>query len=164
EGDSENKGDSKRDGDSKNKGNSKSKGDNKNEGDSKQEGNSENKGNSEREGNSKNKGNSKSKGDQKSEGDSKSKGDSENEGNIETGRLSRKEAEIVREADKALTLLHDEGSSIAFPESIGQMRDDMEQVVVLLAQKKTDIVTQGVEEDIIAALEEMIAALKKAQK
>lgn len=83
---------------------------------------------------------------------------------IEAGRLSRKEALIVVEVDAALTVLREEGSSVAFPEAIGQMREDMEQVVLRLSQAKADEITVGIEEEIIAALEEMIAALEKAQK
>jgi vacuolar-type H+-ATPase subunit H len=83
---------------------------------------------------------------------------------IESGRLSRKEAEIVGEADRALSVLREEGTSVAMPEAVGAMRDDMEQVVARLAQTKVGEVTQKVEEDVITALEELIAALKKAQK
>ena len=83
---------------------------------------------------------------------------------IEAGRLSRKEAEIVAEADRAQAVLHEEASAVAFPEAVDDMRDDMEQVVVRLAQSKVGTMTQATEEDIITALEEMIAALKKAQK
>jgi hypothetical protein len=61
-------------------------------------------------------------------------------------------------------VLHEEASAVAFPEAVTDMRDDMEQIVVRLAQSKVGSITQGVEEDVIAALEEMIAALKKAQK
>jgi hypothetical protein len=83
---------------------------------------------------------------------------------IEAGRLSRKESQIAAEADKALAVLREEGSAVAFPEAVAEMRDDMEQVVVRLAQAKVGDVTQGIETDIIAALEEMIASLQKAQK
>ncbi len=83
---------------------------------------------------------------------------------IEAGRLSRKEAEIVAEADRAQAVLHEEASAVAFPEAVDDMREDMEQVVVRLAQSKVGAMTQATEEDIITALEEMIAALKKAQK
>ncbi len=44
------------------------------------------------------------------------------------------------------------------------MRADMQQVVDRLSQAKVSQVTQGIELDIIATLEEMIDALKKAQK
>jgi hypothetical protein len=83
---------------------------------------------------------------------------------IEAGRLSRREAEIALEAEKALALLREEGSAVAMPEAVSQMHEDMQDVVVRLAQTKVDRRTQGLEEDIIAALEEMIEALQKAQK
>ena len=83
---------------------------------------------------------------------------------IESNRLSRKEAEIVLEADKALTLLHEDGTAVAFPEAVEQIRSDMEQVVQFLAAANVGSVTQSVEKDILTALEEMIAALQKAIK
>jgi hypothetical protein len=78
--------------------------------------------------------------------------------------LAFDERKIVMEADRALTLLREEGSSIAFPEAVEQMREDMEQVAERLADVKVDRITQGIEEDIIRALEEMIEALQKAQQ
>jgi hypothetical protein len=83
---------------------------------------------------------------------------------IEAGRLSGKEAEIVVEADKATLMLHDDGTAVAFPEAIRQMRQDMQQIVERLSEAKVGSITQGVEKDVIAALEEMLDALKKAQK
>lgn len=83
---------------------------------------------------------------------------------IEAGRMSVKEKQIVTEADKALEVLREEGSAVAFPEAVTEMRDDMETVAKRLAQSKVGEVTQGIEKDVIAALEEMIAALQKAQK
>jgi hypothetical protein len=81
---------------------------------------------------------------------------------IEAGRLSRSEAAIVLEADKALVLLREEGTSVAFPEAVEQMRQDMQQIVLRLAQVKVGDVTQALEEDVIEALEEAIAAVQKA--
>jgi hypothetical protein len=83
---------------------------------------------------------------------------------IESSRLSSKESQIVVEVDKAALLLHEDGGAVAFPEAVEQMRDDMQQVVSRLAGAKVGKITQGIEEDIIAALKEMVAALKKAQK
>jgi len=68
------------------------------------------------------------------------------------------------EALKALTLLKEEGSSIAFPATVDQMHEDMESVATRLADTKVDDITIGYEEDIIAALEEMIDALQQAQQ
>ncbi len=83
---------------------------------------------------------------------------------IEAGRLSGKESEIVVQCDKVLLLLHEDGTAVAFPEAVGQMRDDMQQVVLRLAEAKVGPITEAIEKDIIAALEEMIEALKKARK
>ncbi|MCX7826458.1 MAG: sigma-70 family RNA polymerase sigma factor, partial [Verrucomicrobiae bacterium] len=57
--------------------------------------------------------------------------------------------------EKALELLKEEGSSIAFPATIEQVHDDMEQVANRLADAKADEITVGIEEDIVAALEEL---------
>jgi hypothetical protein len=83
---------------------------------------------------------------------------------IEAGRLSSKEAEIDLEADKAMSLLRQDGTAVAFPEALGQLRQDIQQVVQRLAEAKVDKITQGIEEDIISSLEEMVQALQKAQK
>ena len=81
---------------------------------------------------------------------------------IGTGRLSSKQAKIVLEADKAFFLLREDGTAVAFPEAVAQMRDDMQQAAVRLGRNRVGKITQGLEEDILAALEEMIDALKKA--
>jgi hypothetical protein len=83
---------------------------------------------------------------------------------IATGRLSRKEGLIVREADRALVLLHEDGTSVAFPEAIEQARDDMQTISDRLRDVKVDMITQGLEEDVIAALEETLAAMQQALK
>jgi hypothetical protein len=83
---------------------------------------------------------------------------------IRAGRLAFDERKIAAEADRCLTLLLEEGSSVAFPEVVEQIRDDMEDVSARLAQSKVDRITQGLEEEIIAALEEMIEALQQAQQ
>ncbi|MGM0488678.1 MAG: hypothetical protein ACQESR_18215 [Planctomycetota bacterium] len=83
---------------------------------------------------------------------------------VRAGKLAFSQRKIVAEADRTLTLLLDEGSSIAFPEIVELMRDDMEEVAARLDQIKVDQITQGLEEDIIATLEELIEALQKAQQ
>ena len=83
---------------------------------------------------------------------------------IEAARLSRKESLIVRDADKALLLLREEGSSVAFPETVLQMREDMQQVTNRLGEVQVGVITQGLEQDIIEALEEAVAALETALK
>lgn len=88
----------------------------------------------------------------------------EHEIEISSGRLARQERVIVREADRALVLLREDGTTVAFPEAIQQARDDMQSVEKRLSEVKTGVITQGLEEDIIAALEETLAALQQAIK
>jgi hypothetical protein len=83
---------------------------------------------------------------------------------IEAGKLSREESLIAREADRAFLLLREEGSSVAFPETVSLMRDDMHQVTRRLTDLKVGEITQSLEQDIIESLEEMIAALEMAMK
>lgn len=83
---------------------------------------------------------------------------------IEAGRLSSRESEIVLEADKAMMVLRDDGTAVAFPEALAQARQDMQQVVDRLARAKVDQITQGLEQDIITALEEMLQAFQQARK
>lgn len=83
---------------------------------------------------------------------------------IPAGKLAVDQRKLVVEADKALNLLLEEGSSVAFPETVTQMRDDMQQVADRLDVAKVERITQDIEQDIIAALQELIEALQKAQR
>jgi hypothetical protein len=78
--------------------------------------------------------------------------------------LSDKEKAIVKEADTALELLRGEGSSVAFPVVFDFVRDLMMNVEKRLRKTDAGATTVATEEEIIASLEEMIDALKKARK
>lgn len=83
---------------------------------------------------------------------------------LKAGDLAFEEQKITLEADRAMLLLREEGSSVAFPEVVSQLREDTVRVSTRLGQSKIDLVTQGLQSDILAGLEEMIAALAKAQR
>ena len=83
---------------------------------------------------------------------------------IQSNKVALAERRIVDEADRAILLLVEEGSSVAFPEATEQMRGDMEQIAKQLSEANVSQMTVGLEEDVITALEEMIAALQQAQK
>ncbi len=83
---------------------------------------------------------------------------------IQNGKLSMQQRELAVQADKALTLLLDEGSSVAFPEVVEQVRDDMLQVAQRLNAGNPTRITQEIEEDIIDSLDYLIEALVKAQQ
>ncbi|WP_237228130.1 hypothetical protein [Rubinisphaera sp. JC750] len=76
-------------------------------------------------------------------------------------QLARDEQEIVLEADKALILLREEGTSVAFPEAVMQLREDMITVTERLNGFEVDDLTIAIEDDIIEALDEMVEALRK---
>lgn len=78
--------------------------------------------------------------------------------------LSDKEEEIIREANQAIGIIQAEGSAVAFAEVFFQVRGDMTNVAARLRKTDTGVVTQTIENDIIATLQEMIEALKKARK
>ena len=79
-------------------------------------------------------------------------------------QLSDREREITRESEKAIALLRGEGSAVAFPVAFEQVRDDSTHVTRRLGTVDVGTVTQVIEQDIIANLKEMIAALKKARQ
>ena len=83
---------------------------------------------------------------------------------IRSAKLSQEERKIVTEADRAIILLAEEGSSVAFPEATQQIRDDMEQIAERLTKSQVGELTQDYEQSVIEALEEMVAALQKARK
>lgn len=83
---------------------------------------------------------------------------------IEGLQLSSAEEKIGVEADQAIAVIDAEGSSVAFSEVFRQVRTDIGHVARRLARTNPGPETQLIEEDIIAALKEMIEALKKQQK
>jgi len=75
--------------------------------------------------------------------------------------LSRSQDEVALLAGKALTLLKEEGSSVAFPEAVVQIRDDMLTSARRLERVDVGEITQGIQKDIIESLEEILDALQK---
>jgi hypothetical protein len=86
------------------------------------------------------------------------------EGQLEAARLSREQTGIGNEAAKALVLIRDDGSAVAIPEALEQMRDDSGQAQARLARGDVGGTTRGILQDMIANLEEMLGALEKAQR
>ncbi|MCA9017963.1 MAG: hypothetical protein KDA77_21750, partial [Planctomycetaceae bacterium] len=76
-------------------------------------------------------------------------------------QLSREESLIGLEIEKAILLIKDEGSSVAFSESLSEVREDVQTVSYRLNRAQVGELTQEIEKDIISALEEMIEALQK---
>jgi hypothetical protein len=83
---------------------------------------------------------------------------------IQASNLSFEEKKIALDADRALLLLAEDGTGHAFPEVLEEVRDDMYRVATRLSQSQVDTVTQGLQEDILSTLEEMIKALQQEQR
>lgn len=79
----------------------------------------------------------------------------------ESTKLSRDEQSNITEADKALMLLKEDGASVAFPEAVEMMIDNMQAVAGRLQRGQTAETTQLLERLIVESLEEMIFALQK---
>ena len=75
--------------------------------------------------------------------------------------LSIQEQSVELEATKALSLLREEGSSVAFPEAVDQLLEDVKLVVKRLQNEDVGDFTRAVEADIVTALEEIIGTLQQ---
>lgn len=78
--------------------------------------------------------------------------------------LSQGERKIVDEAQRALLLLREEGTSLAFPEAGEQLLADMQTVATRLDGSDVGALTQTIESEIVTGLEEILEALSTAQK
>ncbi|MDF1742171.1 MAG: hypothetical protein P1V19_00660 [Gimesia sp.] len=76
-------------------------------------------------------------------------------------QLAREESSIALEVEKALLVLKDEGSSVAFTEALSEVREDVQTASYRLNRTQVGELTQEIEKDIISSLEEMIDALQK---
>ena len=83
---------------------------------------------------------------------------------IKAGKLSSEQSSIAIEASRALLLLREDGSSVAFPQTVQEMKLDMEQVASRLSASKVGQVTIEIENDIVETLGYLIEALAQAQK
>ena len=83
---------------------------------------------------------------------------------ISANRLAGDQNQIVTAAGRALLLLKEDGTSIAFPVTVEEMQQDMMQVATRLSAAKVNVVTQEIEADIVQTLNELIEALVKIQQ
>ncbi len=79
-------------------------------------------------------------------------------------RLSSEEYEISELGQQAYDLLLEDGTSIVFPEMVQQTREDLGRVAQLLESEQIGPLTQLIQREIEASLEEMLEALKQTRK
>lgn len=83
---------------------------------------------------------------------------------IQANKLSIEQMKVVMEGQRALLLLQDEGSSQAFPEALEQVNRDAQMVAKKLVAADVSSSTQGIQDEVLGALEEMLESLKQVQK
>jgi hypothetical protein len=83
---------------------------------------------------------------------------------IQASQLSGEQQEVIGDADAALVLLREDGTAQAMTESLLQARFDMSEVQQRLKSVKLDTATMETEDSIIAAIQEMLDAVKEAIK
>ena len=83
---------------------------------------------------------------------------------ISANRLAGDQKIIATAAGRALLLLKEDGTSIAFPVTVEELQQDMIQVANRLSAAKVNTVTQEIEADIIETLDELIEALVQRQQ
>ena len=86
------------------------------------------------------------------------------ERDLESARLGREQQAITADATRALTLVRDDGSAVAIPEALEQIREDSLQAASRLKQGNTQGLTKGIVEDLVLSLEELLAALERAER
>ena len=80
------------------------------------------------------------------------------------GKVATEEQSLTEMASQALELIRDDGTSVVFPRVVQRMHGDLERVAKWLSNRDTGRLTQSTQVEIERTLEELIAALKEAQK
>ena len=83
---------------------------------------------------------------------------------IQTGKLSAEQNSIATDASRALLLLREDGSSVAFPATVEEMHFDMLQIAARLSAAKVGEFTLELQKDVIGTLNYLVEALAQAQK
>jgi len=83
---------------------------------------------------------------------------------LEIARLGREQQAITADATRAITLVRDDGSAVAIPEALEQIREDSQQAAARLMAGNDRGLTRGIVEDLVLSLEELLAALEQAER
>jgi hypothetical protein len=83
---------------------------------------------------------------------------------LAAAKLGREQEAVGAAAVKALALVRDDGTAVAIPQALEQIRDDAQQAAARLARGDVGGTTRGIVGDLVAGLEELLAALEKAHR
>lgn len=83
---------------------------------------------------------------------------------LEAARIGREQEAVTAELDRAWTVVRDDGSAVAIPEALAQLQDDSRQAAARFAASDVGEATRAIVGDILAGLEELLAALEKSRR
>ncbi len=83
---------------------------------------------------------------------------------VQSGKLSTEQNAIGADAGRALLLLAEDGSSVAFLQTVDEMQQDMKQIAARLSSAKVGKFTIDLETEVIDTLNYLIASLAEAQR
>ena len=89
---------------------------------------------------------------------------SKRERELEAARLGSEQNTITANITRALTLVRDDGSAVAIPEALQQIREDSSLAADRLKRIDYGSFTQGIVEGLVASLEELLSALERAER
>ena len=83
---------------------------------------------------------------------------------LESARLGSEQNVVTATITRALTLVRDDGSAVAIPEALQQIREDSTMAASRLKESDYSQFTQGIIEDLVVSLEELLSALERAER
>ena len=83
---------------------------------------------------------------------------------LESTRLGSEQNVITATITRALTLVRDDGSAVAIPEALQQIREDSTMAAGRLKESDYSQFTHGIIEDLVVSLEELLSALERAER
>lgn len=83
---------------------------------------------------------------------------------IEAARIGREQEAVTTELGKTLAVVRDDGSAVAIPEALSQIRDDSLQAATRLGGGDVGETTRAIVGDILVGLEELLTAVEKSRK
>ena len=89
---------------------------------------------------------------------------SRRERELESNRLGSEQTDITANITRALTLVRDDGSAVAIPEALQQIREDSALAADRLKRSDYGSFTQGIVESLVVSLEELLSALERAER
>ncbi|RIK68342.1 MAG: hypothetical protein DCC65_03905 [Planctomycetota bacterium] len=82
---------------------------------------------------------------------------------LELADIAQKQTWVGEEAEKALYILKEEGTTVVFPQVVEHVRDDAAEAARLLTAANTGGTTRGIQAAIVDTLRELIEAIEKKQ-